>query len=166
MDHHQHAGVVGQLLDLTGQRLHVEELLHLRQHLLLGHPHHGITGEAEPVEHGHDRLAPPSKLRHQPRQVVFQERFAVRCEHADGGPSGGGIGGGQAEEQPLAADAGETGETVDAESDGAVLLLGKRLGVDDLENDVALGSGRIGIEQRVHPPREGCELRRLFGQPG
>ncbi len=161
MHHHQHAGAVGQLVDIAGDRLDVEELLHLRQHLLLGHAHHRIAGEAEPVDQRHHRFAAAAELGDETREIVFQERLAIGREDADDGAAGGGIGGGEAEEQPLAAGA---GEALDAEGDGAILILGERPRIDHLEHDVAVGGGHIGIEQRAHPRREGGELRRLLGE--
>ncbi len=107
------------------------------QHLLLGHPRHRIAGEPKSVEQRHHRLAAAAELGDEPREVVFQEGLAIGREHPDGGAAGGRIGGGKAEEQPLAVGA---GEAVDAECDRAVLVLGERPRVDDLEDDMAVGA--------------------------
>ncbi len=75
--------------------------------------------------------------------------------------AGGRVGRGEAEEQLLPAGA---LERLDAVCDRAVLILGERPRIDDLEDDVPVGSGDIGVEQGAHPRREGRELRRLLGQ--
>ena len=162
MDDHQHLGVVRNLAAGLRHVLHVEELAHLGERLLLGDARHRAAGEADAVDQRDHRLAAVAELGDEPGEVVFEKRLAVGREHVDGGTAGGRVGRGEAEEQLLAAGA---LERLDAVGDGAILVLGERPRVDHLEHDVAVRCGDIGIEHGAHAPREGGELRRLLGEP-
>ena len=162
MHHHQHLGVVRYLAAGLRHVLHVEELAHLGDRLLLGDARHRAAGETDAVDQRDHRLAAVAELGDEAGEVVFEERLAVWREHVDGGAAGGRVGGGEAEEQLLAAGA---LERLDAVGDGAVLVFRERPRVDDLEHDVAVRRGGVGVEHGAHAPREGGELRRLLGEP-
>ena len=161
MHHHQDARVVGQLGGVLGHRLHIEELAHLRERLLLGHAHHRVAAEAHPVDDRHHRLAAVSELGHEAGEVVFEKGFAVRREHIDARAPRRRVGRSEAEEQLFAAGA---LEGLDSVGDRPVFILGERPGIDDLQHDVAIGRGGISVEHGADAARERGELRRLLGE--
>jgi hypothetical protein len=83
MHHHDDAGVVGQFLDFAFERLHVEELLHLRQHLRFAQAELRIAVHAEAVEHGDDRLAALAEFGDEARQIIFEKGLALRRKRSD-----------------------------------------------------------------------------------
>jgi len=88
MDDHQHAGPVGQFVDIASEGLDVEELFHLGQQNLLGHPHLRIAGKSESIKKGNHGLTAPSEFRDQARKVVFQEILTLGRKQPDEPASG------------------------------------------------------------------------------
>ena len=80
MNNHHDACVVRQFVSVRRHNSHVEELLHLREHLLLALARLRISGEAQPVEHGDDGFAAATEFGDEARQVIFQKRFTLGRE--------------------------------------------------------------------------------------
>ena len=159
LNDHQHARIVWQFLNIALQALHVEKLLHLHKHLLLAHAHLRIALQVHLVNHRDDGLALTVKFRHEAGEIIFKKCFALGRERTDGRFTRRRIGCCKAEEKPIAALLRLHG--TDAESNGPVLFFRIGLGIDDFENDPALGGCDIGIEHGTHARGKGRNLRRF-----
>ena len=165
MHQHQHVHV---RVDVRGARLErpqVEQLLRLgvdgprlahlsglrieaRAHRQRGQPgDHRLLGVGELVDELDD--------------VVLEELLLVRIEELDGGMAVGGVGAGEAEVELRAA--GAERRAAHAELGGAVLLLGERLRVDDVQAQLAAGAAGELLEELAHPHAVGLQLRQLPG---
>lgn len=89
----------------------------------------------------------------------YSRKAAVGREHRNVGRTVGGIGGGEAEVDRVGG-AVEADAAVDAEADGAVLLLRIGLGIDHLEGDLAVRQALVGVEHGADVGGVGGEGRR------
>ena len=93
--------------------------------------------------------------------VILEKFLAVRLEARDHRASIGRIGAGQTEIQRIPAAA--RVERLQTVLGRAVLVLGKRLRIDDAQTDLAAGAGRDLLEKFAHPGRVRQDERRLLG---
>ncbi len=96
------------------------------------------------------------------RQVVFEEALALGLEEGDGLLVVGRVGGGEAEIDLLAALVER--HALKAEGDGAVLHRRERLGIEDLQLDLAAGCGLVFLEHLAHALRIDGIARDLVAQ--
>ena len=166
MHDHQDIHILVDVIQVSGQRAHREELFDLRQHgpgvaRLAGH---GIelSLQRERAQQAHDGFFRIGQFLDELGHVVFQELLPVRLEIRYHRAAVGRIGARQTEVQRFAA-AGVVGRNrLQPGFGGMVLVIRKGLGVDHVQPDLAGGSRRDLLEEFAHPVRVRHEQRRLL----
>ena len=98
----------------------------------------------------------------QPREIVFQERFAFRAEIGDHAFVVGAVGGGKAEVPEIPG--GVHRDSLQPEGDGAVLGIGERLRIAQFQAHLAAGKVLIPFKQFAHPGEIGGMDRRALAE--
>ena len=157
MDEQERVDIRGEPVDVAFLQPHVEELVELLHHLpgLVLQRRIGI--ERQSGDQGHHRLVRMGQIVDHARQVVFEERLALRRQRRQDVDIVRAVGPGDAE----IAGAGTTLERqrLQAEADRAVLLRRERLGIEILDHDLAVRGLGVGPQQVVDPIGVGAEER-------
>ena len=167
MDDHQHVDVVRHLVDVGRDRLHVVELLQLLDHDIghhraALHRRHQVAFERQRRHQPDHRLLREGEAVDQLGQIVFEEALALGLEERDDLLVVGRVGGGEAEIDLLAALVER--HALEPEGDGAILGRRERLGIEDLQLDLAVGRGRVFLEHLAHALRIDAVGRHLVAE--
>jgi hypothetical protein len=112
------------------------------------HRRHDVAFERQRGHQPDHRLLREGEAVHQLGQVVFEEALALGLEERDGLLIVGRIGGGKPEIDLHAALVER--HPLEPEGDGAILGRRERLGIEDLQLDLALGARGVFLEHLAH----------------
>ncbi len=161
----QHRDVVRDQVEISLEGLDVEQLTHLFQN----HPrrrrlprHHvEAAGHGQPGQHTDYRQLGLGQGLHQAAQLVLQVLLLIQSEERNHLGVVQRIGAGQAEVDGITTLLQR--DALQAEFGGLVLVFGERFGVDDVQANLAVRLGLVGLEHLLHTLGVGAQRRQILG---